>query len=945
MTENHHQEGFRFNASSSAIGADGIAAIEKAIFLNNPVGAIVGYYDENLTILSASDYILHNLHYTPQTFAKQTGGSLRPLFFNAPFLDAERFRSISQNGEGQMITAEGVPVSVLLRKEDSRDAQGTPIWILAVHVDWERENLRLVNEALKSAPWHMSCNDDGSIASVKWSHELRRMLGYRDVLDLPNTLDSWKDLLHPEDHDAVLERLDATLADKTNKTKFDAKYRLRASDDSYQWFRTIAEVSRRPDGRPYRIAGSFINIDAELAAQKTHSDLIERNAAMRHLINSVTRIVDHFAICDLAGNHYSYVTMSLDSSYPATGTYSDLVECVTSKFKTLAPLATLEDLLAADNLASALQEPDDSLKFEYCSLDEDVYRVASFIPLAFEDGKLTRVLWTSNDITQIKLDEIAAHKALKDAYFAADRASRAKTEFLSNMSHDIRTPMNAIVGMTAIAGANIDNSERVLECLGKITSSSRHLLALINEVLDMARIESGKISLSEEEFNIAELVDNLIAMSQPSIEKHHHDLVIHINGIEHEDVIGDSLRIQQVFVNLMSNAIKYTPDGGNIVLTIEEKHNKTSDLGCYVFTIEDDGIGMTPEFQKVMFEPFTRADDHRTTKVQGTGLGMAVTKNIVEMMNGSISVTSAPNQGTKISVTIYLKRQDKGIEAIEQLQDLPVLVVDDDVSCCESTAEVLAEIGITSEWATSGQEAIALTLARHEDNDDFFAILMDWQMPGMDGIETTRQIRKHIGREVTIIVLTALDYHEIEEEARAAGVDAFIEKPLFRSKLAAVLEGIATGKPRKRANRQLERLSNACYAGKRVLLAEDNEINRDIAVEILQMTGMDIDTAENGKEACEYVSTAPEGYYDLILMDIQMPIMNGYEACAAIRSLDGARSKVPIIAMTANAFAEDVQLAKSTGMNEHIAKPLDFEKLADVLETYLGKQGCSTAQH
>ena len=539
------------------------------------------------------------------------------------------------------------------------------------------------------------------------------------------------------------------------------------------------------------------------------------------------------------------------------------------------------------------------------------------------------------DVSQEKKAEIESHKALKDAYRAAENASRAKTEFLSNMSHDIRTPMNAIIGLTAIAGANIESQDRVVECLGKITKSSRHLLGLINEVLDMARIESGRMSLAEEDFSLPELVDNLLTLTKPAIDEHKHQLEVHVEHIEHEAVCGDSLRIQQVFVNLMSNAVKYTPDGGNITLTIKEKPNGFSELGCYEFSIEDNGIGMTPEFQKIMFEPFSRADDHRTTKVQGTGLGMAIARNIVNLMNGNIQVESAPNKGTKITVTVYLKLQENEKEQEKELLDLPVLVVDDDKTCCESTVATLQEIGIAGEWVLTGKEAVERCAARHKTGRDYFAVILDWKMPQMDGIATARRIRECVGEDVTIIILTSFDFSEIEEEARAVGVNAFMAKPLFRSRLTATLRQFTSGKKEKNARNYLEDFAKENYAGKRILLVEDNALNREIATEIIGMTGVTIDSAENGKIAVEKVMEAPEKWYDLIFMDIQMPIMNGYEATAAIRALAGSRGKVPIIAMTANAFAEDVQLAKNTGMNEHIAKPLDLNKLNDVLKQWL----------
>lgn len=344
---------------------------------------------------------------------------------------------------------------------------------------------------------------------------------------------------------------------------------------------------------------------------------------------------------------------------------------------------------------------------------------------------------------------------------------------------------------------------------------------------------------------------------------------------------------------------------------------------------------MTPEFQKIMFEPFSRADDHRTTKVQGTGLGMAIARNIVNLMNGDIQVESAPNKGTKITVTVYLKLQENEKEQEKELLDLPVLVVDDDKTCCESTVATLHEIGIAGEWVLTGKEAVERCAARHKTGRDYFAVILDWKMPELDGIATARKIRERVGKDVTIIILTSFDFSEIEEEARAAGVNAFMAKPLFRSRLTATLRQFTSGKKEKNARNYLEDFAKENYAGKRILLAEDNELNREIATEIIGMTGVTIDSAENGKIAVEKVMEAPEKWYDLIFMDIQMPIMNGYEATAAIRALAGSRGKVPIIAMTANAFAEDVQLAKNTGMNEHIAKPLDLNKLNDVLKQWL----------
>ena len=401
-----------------------------------------------------------------------------------------------------------------------------------------------------------------------------------------------------------------------------------------------------------------------------------------------------------------------------------------------------------------------------------------------------------------------------------------------------------------------------------------------------------------------------------------------------EEYFYDDSNIMAI-ISRLRKKLEVNPSSPKYIQTVKGIGYRFSELGCYEFSIEDNGIGMTPEFQKIMFEPFSRADDHRTTKVQGTGLGMAITRNIVNLMNGDIQVESAPNKGTKITVTVYLKLQENEKEQEKELLDLPVLVVDDDKTCCESTVATLQEIGIAGEWALTGKEAVERCYVRHETNSDYFAVILDWKMPEMDGIATARKIRERVGEDVTIIILTSFDFSEIEEEARAVGVNAFMAKPLFRSRLTATLRQFTSGKKEKNARNYLEDFAKENYAGKRILLVEDNELNREIATEIIGMTGVTIDSAENGKIAVEKVMEAPEKWYDLIFMDIQMPIMNGYEATAAIRALAGSRGKVPIIAMTANAFAEDVQLAKNTGMNEHIAKPLDLNKLNDVLKQWL----------
>lgn len=555
---------------------------------------------------------------------------------------------------------------------------------------------------------------------------------------------------------------------------------------------------------------------------------------------------------------------------------------------------------------------------------------------SFPVGKKGYCACILRDIKKDKQREAKRNIALRDALILAEHANNAKTNFLSAMSHDIRTPMNGIIGMTAIAAANIDNSERVSDCLKKITNASKHLLSLINEVLDMSKIESGKIDLTEEEFNLSELIDNLIAMNRPQIKEHGHELEVNISNVEHENVVGDSLRIQQVFVNLMSNAIKYTPDGGKIRLYISEKPSNQSKVSCYEFIFEDNGIGMSEEFIEQIFDPFTRAQDSRVDKVQGTGLGMPITRNIVHMMGGDIRIESKPNVGSRFIVTIYLKLQNAETISCDRLVNLDVLVADDDPLSLDSCCNILTDFGMKTIGVTNGHDALEITIAHHDQKRDFFACILDWKMPDMNGIETARAIRKAIGNDVPIIIISAYDWTSIEKEARAAGVNAFISKPLFRSRLAQTFNDLVDHKNTLETLDENVELAQMDLSSKRVLLVEDNELNSEIAKTILGMTKLNVECAYDGVEAVDMLTACDDGYYDLIFMDIQMPRMNGYDATRTIRLLPREYCKrVPIIAMTANAFAEDVQAAKASGMNAHIAKPLDLKRLAKALKKWL----------
>ncbi len=575
---------------------------------------------------------------------------------------------------------------------------------------------------------------------------------------------------------------------------------------------------------------------------------------------------------------------------------------------------------------------------EYYDPVEDAYmRISVFMHQDSETGHI-HGLFIATDITEAKKRQETQQQALLAAYEAANHASEAKTSFLANMSHDIRTPMNGIIGMTAIAAAHLDDKERVADCLSKIMIASKHLLGLLNEVLDMSKIESGKIELQDEGLSLPDLVNDLITIVKPQIEAKRHEFFVSVRGIEHENVVGDSQRLQQVFLNLLSNAIKYTPEGGTVRLTLSEKPFRRKDVGCYEIVFEDNGIGMSKEFLGRLYEPFTRADDCRVAKLQGTGLGMTITKNIVQLMNGRIDVKSEPDKGTTFTVTIFLKLQE-GDEPVsyDKLADLPVLVVDDDEAGCEYACAMLSDLGMLSEYALCGEDAVKRVIRRHEAEDDFFAVILDWKMPGMDGMEVTREIRSKVGRDVPIIIISAYDWSEIEVSARAAGANAFLSKPLFKSKMVYLFKEILGNEKHLQSLPALQAIRREDFSGKRALLVEDNELNMEIAGEILGAAGLEVEYARDGKEALDKMSQAEAGDYDIVFMDIQMPIMDGYEATRAIRALPGDYPRsVPIVAMTANAFMGDVQACKAAGMDEHIAKPLDLDHLYKVLNRWLG---------
>ena len=542
--------------------------------------------------------------------------------------------------------------------------------------------------------------------------------------------------------------------------------------------------------------------------------------------------------------------------------------------------------------------------------------------------------------------EAAARKAASDtqelnaklqvAVEKAESANRAKSTFLSNMSHDIRTPMNAIIGFTTLALSNIDDTDRVKDYLGKTLASSNHLLSLINDVLDMSRIESGKIHLEEVEVNLSDVLHDLKTIVSGQIYAKQLKLYMDAMDVTDEDVYCDKTRLNQILLNLLSNAIKFTPAGGTVSVRVRQLAGKVRGCGQYEFRIKDNGIGMSQEFAQKIFEPFERERTSTVSGIQGTGLGMAITKNIVDMMGGTIEVQTAQGKGTEFTVCVPMRAQteQRPVEKITELEGLKALVVDDDFNTCDSVTKMLVKVGMRAEWTLSGKEAVLRARQSIEMSDVYHAYIIDWRLPDMNGIEVTRQIRS-LHDDTPIIILTAYDWSDIEVEAKAAGVTAFCAKPMFMSDLRETLMSALGQKPADAVQRLLPE-KNADFKGKHILLVEDNELNREIAQEILREYGFLVDSAENGAVAVEKVSTAAPGSYDLVLMDVQMPIMDGYTATRKIRALDDpARAKLPILAMTANAFDEDRRNALESGMNGFLSKPIVIDDLVQELRKIL----------
>ena len=697
-------------------------------------------------------------------------------------------------------------------------------------------------------------------------------------------------------------------------------------------------LTRHPDGKPHMFTLGFTRLDSLSANQQ---ELASKLIESERIIGALSKDFGCVNYIEFQQNKYNDVAIA----YRTSSLLKRLIpgweneHSFTKKLDLLLDLVIEEDkedfrkATRRENIMAQIEAYDVYFVNARLLIEGEVRYYQMKFSIVRNKGEIIGMVAGLHSIDEQMRKQEEHQRQLAEALSMAESANRAKTTFLNNMSHDIRTPMNAIMGYTGLAASHIDNKGQVQDYLSKIAQSSNHLLSLINDVLDMSRIESGKMNLDEKPENLPEIIHTLRDIVQADIHAKQHDFFIDTVNVNDDDIVCDKLRLNQVLLNILSNSIKYTAPGGIISMRIIEKAVRPNGYATYEFRIKDNGMGMDEEFVKTIFDPFTRVKSSTISGIQGTGLGMAITKNIVDMMGGEIELSSELGKGTEIVVTFDFLLHDspKEVMAIPELQGMRGLVVDDDMNTCLSVSGMLNDIGMRYEWCTSGKEAVVRAQAAYQMGDLFKVYIVDWLMPDMNGIETVRRIRQVIGNDAPIIILTSYDWSDVEDEAREAGVTAFVNKPLFPSDLKRVLSqllGVKAEEPR---------AETTCYdfEGKRILLVEDNELNLEIAQELLEEEGFFVDTAEDGTVALEKMQAAQPGDYDLVLMDIQMPIMDGHEATRRIRALGTEASRIPILAMTANAFEEDRIAALEAGMNAHIPKPIDITNLKNTLANFL----------
>ena len=753
-----------------------------------------------------------------------------------------------------------------------------------------------------------------------------------------NLIDVFKnfvtELVHPSDRELLEPYMDLEYVRKclANQKRINVDFRRNYSG-VYKYTRMTIAKAEAVNEEPELVAVGFIEIDEQYRAEAERQENIRRVMTLSDEFESIYDVnIDDgtYRVSTKSSKHSEEIKgyQAMNQDFFALNTNSIPAVIYEDDREMMSKYMTKQYML--DRL-----EKEMSYFIDYRAvIDEKIlwYRMKVTRSGNWMNERRMLVGVFNNDENYRK--EKAQQEALEQALQMAKSASRAKTTFLNNMSHDIRTPMNAIIGYTRLAKAHLDNSDQIKDYLGKIAQSSDHLLSLINDVLDMSRIESGKMNLNEKSENLSNIIHMLKDIVQADIRSRRIEFFVDSADVSDEEVICDKLRLNQVLLNVLSNAIKYTPAGGTVSMRIMQLGVTDTGYGKYEFRVKDSGIGMNAEFLKTIYDPFTRVTSSTVSGIQGTGLGMAITKNIVTMMGGEIQIQSEENVGTEVVITFDFKLgcQHKEPERIPEVEGMRCLVVDDDTNACRSIVKMLKDIGMHSEWCVSGKEAVLRAEDSFQDNDLFGLFLIDWLMPDVNGIEVARRIRRMVGEDVPILILTAYDWSDIEEEAKNAGVSGFVSKPLFLSDLRKIVSTYCCPHEEVPVKQEPE----VSFVGKSILLVEDNELNCEISREVLEDFGIKVHMAEDGSVALNMMKKAKPGDYDLILMDVQMPIMDGFEATRKIRALPDKRiAEIPIIAMTANAFAEDCQAALDAGMNEHVTKPVDFDKLKVTLAKFL----------
>ena len=810
------------------------------------------------------------------------------------------------------------------RKNDEKD----------MRIEEQAATIRLLTDLTEAGSWVINYAPDGSVASVQWGDGLRRLMGYTDVHDFPNELESFTRGIHPEDREGFLGDIAAGHFDENVMRTAGYDFRFFKKDGSVRWFRSKGMQNRDSEGRPLQYRGVTIDI----TQMKEHDSLyiaLQNEAASLNTIHEMLGSGKWTMDFDEAG---AMVRVNWSDEFRRMIGYQGMDD-----FPDV--LESWSDLLHPDDRERVLKEFNETISDYTGQKTYDVeYRLrtknrgyrwyrAVGKPTRRPDGSPITYVGVFIDITERKdmMQELAEQReSLSIALEDANQANKAKTAFLSNMSHEIRTPMNAIIGLDRIALNDSGISEATREYLEKIGLSAQHLLSIINDILDMSRIESGRMTVNNEEFSFAKLLAQINTMISGQCREKGLGYECRVKGAIGDYYIGDDMKLREVMINILGNAVKFTPSGGSVTFVVEPtaRFNGKTTLR---FIISDTGIGMSQEYLPKLFDAFSQEDSSRTSCFGSTGLGMAITKSIIELMNGTISVESEKNKGTTFTVTVTLidsdRKNAREEENVLHPHELCVLVIDDDPIACEHAQLVLGQVGVTCEKAMSGAEGLQMAKVRYARREPYNLILVDWRMPDMDGLETTRRIRAVVGAETPVIILTSYNWDDIEEEAKAAGVDSFVAKPLFAG---AVLDEFEEAFKKKKTELLRETTE---LKGRRVLLAEDVPVNAEIMMMMLSMREIQADLAENGRIAVEKIKEHEEGYYDAVLMDMRMPEMDGLEATRIIRAMDRSDARtIPIIALTANAFDEDVQQSMQAGLNAHLSKPVEPETLFRTLE-------------